>query len=156
MASNKIYKNLFYCRKLRSSVLSFACLNGLPLCINKAKSIYNMWMNNPTSYSVSSNYRSTVYCTAIRHGGEKEWSFAMSVYLKETDSKHKDDLQYGMSCAKEPFLINTYLQDQLDETKVRSQDTLRGLSHAASNGYAYIRTWNFVKENWNIIFDGYH
>ena len=90
---------------------------------------------------------------AIKYGGEKEWTFAMAYYLKETDSKHRNDLQYGMSCSKEPYLIKMYLQDQLDEAKVRGQDTLRGLRYAATNGYAYSLTWNFIKDNWDTLFE---
>ena len=65
--------------------------------------MYNMWMNNPNSFSISSDYRSIVYCMAIQYGGEKEWSFAMTNYLKETDARHRSNLQYGMSCAREPY-----------------------------------------------------
>ena len=58
-----------------------------------------------------------------------------------------------MSCTKEPWLIKKYLNDQLNTTKVRVQDTLSGLRVAAQRPHASLFTWNFVKDNWNELFD---
>ena len=77
--------------------------------------------------------------------------FASSTFTNEIDSSHKADLQYGMSCAREPHLIRSYLEDQLDQSKVRVQDTVTGIGYAASNVYANSVTWNFVKENWSVF-----
>ena len=74
-------------------------------------------------------------------------------YDNETDSNARNDLQFGMSCSKEPFLIKQFLKDQLNITKVRSQDTLTGLRAASRSYYSTEYTWNFVKENWNQLLE---
>ena len=60
-----------------------------------------------------------------------------------------------MSCAVQPHLITQFLNDQLDETIVRKQDTLSGLRAAASKSTGNARTWEFVKSNWKELFDRY-
>ena len=97
--------------------------------------------------------RGVVYCTAIKYGMEKEWKFALSMYLNETDDFHKIDLQYGLSCSREPYLIHLYLSTQFDETKVKFQDAMRGLTYASTSVYANAITWNFLKENWSKFFE---
>ena len=94
------------------------------------------------------NYRSLVYCTAIKLGSELEWSFANEQYEKESDSNIKRSLQYAMSCAKEPWLINKYLNNQINQTKIRNQDSLIGIRYGATKSYSNMITWKFVKNNW--------
>ena len=94
------------------------------------------------------NYRSLVYCTSIKLGSEIEWSFANEQYEKETDSNIKRSLQYGMSCTKEPWLINKHLNNQINRTKIRNQDSLIGIRYGATKSFSNMITWNFVKNNW--------
>ena len=56
-----------------------------------------------------------------------------------------------MSCTREPWLLNKYLNDQLNETKVRKQDTLSGLRYALSHSNSYSLAWNFIKDKWDEI-----
>lgn len=57
-----------------------------------------------------------------------------------------------MSCTRRAWLISKFLSDQLDTTIVRQQDALSGLRAAASRAEGNLKTWNFVKENWSILF----
>lgn len=145
----------FLDRLLRTSVISFACNRGLPDCVNKAKSYYSQWMSQPDTNPIPSNYRSLVYCTAIRIGTVKEWEFASERYSKETDANQKNDLQSGMSCTKETWLLRRFLDDQLDETKVRKQDSLSGIRAAAVKSFGNALTWKFVKDNWQELYIRY-
>ena len=60
-----------------------------------------------------------------------------------------------MSCTKQPWLISRYLNDQINSTKVRLQDGASGLSAMAVKSYGNLRTWTFVKENWNELIAKY-
>ncbi len=82
----------------------------------------------------------------------KEWLFTSERYDAEIDSNARNDLQYGMSCTKEPWLIQRFLNDQLNVTKVRAQDTLLGIRVAARSAYANSYAWYFSKSNWNELF----
>lgn len=54
-----------------------------------------------------------------------------------------------MSCTKEPWLLNKHLNNQLNETKVRVQDSLTGLRYTTYKPYSNVIAWNFIKNNWN-------
>ncbi len=94
-----------------------------------------------------------MYCTAIREGGEKEWNFASARYSKETDANQRNTLQSAMACTRLPWLISKFLNDQID--KVRPQDALSGLRAAATKAEGNLKTWNFVKDNWDMLFARY-
>lgn len=58
-----------------------------------------------------------------------------------------------MSCAKEPWLIKRFLNDQLNETKVRNTEAPHGLHSVAESVYGNIISWNFLKENYASIIE---
>jgi aminopeptidase N len=99
------------------------------------------------------NYRSLVYCVSIREGTEKEWNFAFDQYIKELDANQKNTLQSAMSCTRISWLISKFLNDQLNISIVRPQDALSGLRAAASRAEANLKTWTFIKENWDTLFE---
>ena len=57
-----------------------------------------------------------------------------------------------MACTRIGYLISRFLNDQLNTSKVRIQDTLTGLRAAASKAEGNLKTWTFVKDNWNELF----
>ncbi len=57
-----------------------------------------------------------------------------------------------MSCTRIGYLISRFLNDQLNTSKVRIQDTLTGLRAAATKAESNLKTWTFVKNNWNELF----
>jgi hypothetical protein len=48
-----------------------------------------------TNERIPKNYRSFVYCVAIKNGGWREWAFAWKQYEAEKDPVSKKSLQYG-------------------------------------------------------------
>ena len=94
-----------------------------------------------------------MYCTAIRNGGEKEWEFLSNQYDKELIASERRNLQEGMSCIKQPWLVSRYLNDQINASKVRLQDAWMGISYIADSSYGNMRTWSFVRENWDFLVD---
>jgi hypothetical protein len=105
-------------------------------------------------HSIPKDYRWFVYCSAIRHGSQEEWELASREYDREIDGNSKRALQYGMSCTREPWLIARYLNDQLNEKKVRRQDCLAGLRYAMIHSHSNKIAWVFLKNNWNLLLEG--
>jgi hypothetical protein len=56
-----------------------------------------------------------------------------------------------MSCASYPSLINRYLNDQMNSSKVRIEDSALGLSYIAGKRFSNRITWNFIKNKWNSL-----
>ena len=134
---------------MRKDVLQFSCKLGLQDCIVTARKLYQEWMNDENVNNIPKNFRSFVYCTAVKYGSRHEWNFALNQYKKEVDSNSRKELQYGMSCTKEPWLINNYLNNQLDQSITRKQDGATGIIYSLFNPYSNLITWNFVKNNWD-------
>ena len=110
---------------------------------------------NPSSNNIPANFRSVVYCTAIREGSEKEYNFAAEQYSKETDANNKNTIQGGLACSRIPWIISKFLSDQINTEVVRIQDALSGLRSAATKAESNLKTWNFIKDNWDLLFDRY-
>ena len=142
-------------RQFRTKILEFACARESSDCVQKAKQYFLAWMANPTVNPIPKDYRAFVYCTAIKYGSKSEWNFASNQYDAETDSNAKKEIQNSMACTREPWLINRFLNDQLNHTKVRRQDTLFGLRYASTKSLGNIMTWDFIKTNWNELYDRY-
>ncbi len=60
-------------------------------------------------------------------------------------------IQHGLSCTKDPILMERYLNDQINVTKVRKNFRLLGITFAAQSAYGSTITWNFVKRNWTLL-----
>ena len=58
-----------------------------------------------------------------------------------------------MSCAKQPWLVSRYLNDQINSSKVRLQDTAFGISYISEKSYGNMIAWTFIKENWDYLVD---
>lgn len=106
-------------------------------------------------FRIPKNYRSFVYCAAINNGGWPEWQFASQQYDLEKDSVSRRSLQYGMSCSKETWIQTRFLNDQLNKTKVRAQDSVYGLHYALGHLFSSSMAWGFVKSNWNLLVERY-
>lgn len=106
-------------------------------------------------FSIPGNYRYFVYCAAIRNGGNQEWEFASAQYDKEIQASQRRNIQRGMACTKQPWLISRYLNDQINSTKVRLQDATFGIQQIAMKSSSNLRTWMFVKDNWDHLISTY-
>jgi hypothetical protein len=80
-----------------------------------------------------------------------EWEFASAQYDKELQASQRTNIQRAMACAKDPWLISRYLNDQIDSTKVRLQDASSGIAQVGGRTHGNLRTWTFVKDNWDYL-----
>jgi hypothetical protein len=93
--------------------------------------------------------------TVVSYGSINDWEFLLNEYVKEKDLKMKIILQDALSKTRDMNLLERFLNYQLNETIVNRQDCLNGISYAVENIYGYYFTWNFVKKNWNKLYEKY-
>uniref|UniRef100_A0A3Q1HIW6 Aminopeptidase n=1 Tax=Anabas testudineus TaxID=64144 RepID=A0A3Q1HIW6_ANATE len=137
------------------NAISLACSTGVEECIDLTTGWFKEWMENPDNNSISSNLKSTVYCSAIAAGGVKEWDFAWSMYKNATIASEADKLMHALSCTKEPWLLNRYLEYSLDPKMIRKQDATATIVYIASNPIGQPLAWNFIRAKWDYIFNNY-
>ncbi|KAG8012295.1 Aminopeptidase N [Nibea albiflora] len=135
------------------NAISLACRTGYTECQNLTKNWFKQWMNTGVN-PIHANLRSTVYCNAIAAGGAKEWDFAWSKF-NNTNAIEADKLRYALSCTKQPWLLNRYLEYTLDPNMIRKQDATSTIVYIASNVIGQSLAWDFVRARWSYIFTEY-
>uniref|UniRef100_A0A3B4GJX4 Aminopeptidase n=1 Tax=Pundamilia nyererei TaxID=303518 RepID=A0A3B4GJX4_9CICH len=136
------------------NAISLACRTGLEECQNLVMTWFQEWMDTDTN-RIHPNLRSTVYCNAIAAGGKKEWDFAWSQFKNGSTAIESDKLRYALSCTKQPWLLNRYLEYTLDPDMIRKQDATATIVDIASNVVGQSLAWDFVRARWSYIFSQY-
>ncbi|XP_070772420.1 aminopeptidase Ey-like isoform X1 [Enoplosus armatus] len=137
------------------NAISLACSTGVEGCKELTTGWFREWMKNPADNNINPNLKSTVYCSAIAAGGVTEWDFAWSMYKNATIASEADKLMYALSCTKQPWLLNRYLEFCLDPQKIRKQDATSTIVYIATNPIGQPLAWDFVRANWDHIFNDY-
>lgn len=161
-------------------VSSWACRFDVDDCKEKATSLFSNWMtsedpekNNPCvkqikpidveqikynffllfKFSVPLDLRSVVYCTAIRHGGDREWQFLWERYSKSNVGTEKTLILSALGCSREIWLLQRYLDWTLDEsTGVRKQDRTTVFKNVARNDAGLLLAKSFLFDNVDNIY----
>lgn len=127
-----------------------ACSNGLPECLDMAKSFFHFWMTNGTN-RIHPNLRSDIYCQAIAAGGQEEWEFAWDKMQTSTDTSEKEQLRKALTCTKKIWLLNRYLEYTLDPDKIRLSEVSFIITSIAQNEAGQALAWNFLRAHWDYV-----
>ncbi|XP_071824973.1 aminopeptidase N-like isoform X3 [Apostichopus japonicus] len=139
----------------RINAVDTACYYGNEDCLANATREYNEYMSDDINEKVSPNLRTQVYCYGIREGGAEEWEFGLEKYINSTDSAEKSKWLFALSCSSEPWILSRYLNYMLDETVVRKQDASYVIRYVARNYVGRALAWDFLRSEWDTIFDFY-
>ncbi|XP_053660803.1 aminopeptidase N-like [Anopheles marshallii] len=136
----------------RISVLKAVCHLGHNDCVNHCFRKYYEWMQQPNpdiNNPISPNLKSTVYCTAIKYGDEKEWDFAWDRFQKATVASEKEILLSAMGCSRVPWILTRYLENAMsDEYGIRKQDAFRVFISVADNVIGQPIAFDYMRNNW--------
>ncbi|KAF4082996.1 hypothetical protein AMELA_G00135010 [Ameiurus melas] len=135
--------------------MSLACSTGVQGCRDLTKHWFRQWMQDPEHNRIHPNLRSTVYCNAIAAGGVEEWDFCWKMFKKATVAAEAVKLRSALSCTKQPWLLNRFLDYTLDPEKIRKQDATSAIGSIASNVIGQPLAWNFVRARWEYLFKVY-
>ncbi|XDV28923.1 hypothetical protein PO909_032116 [Leuciscus waleckii] len=135
------------------NAISVACAHGLPKCIEMATSLFMDYKNGTNM--IHPNLRREIYCSAIAAGDEDDWEFVWEEYQMTTVAAEKDKLRYALSCTKEIWLLNRYLEYTLDPSKIRKMDMVSTINYIAKNVAGQPLAWDFVRGKWSYITQEY-
>ncbi|XP_073693463.1 aminopeptidase N-like [Garra rufa] len=133
------------------NAISMACKTGVKECSALTIMWYRQWMKNPDSNLIPPNLKVTVYCNAIAAGGVEEWDFGWQMFKNTTIAAEAEKLIYGLSCTKEPWLLNRYLEYTIDPNMIRKQDVTYAIVYIAGNVIGQSLVWDFFRANWEHI-----
>ena len=57
---------------------------------------------------IPTHLKSIVSCTAVEHGGKKEWEFAYSRFNTSNSATEKDDMLEAMSCTSQAWILKRF------------------------------------------------
>ena len=141
--------------QMQKTLVSMACAYNLDDCVENAKRLFNEFMgnvlkgNSADENNIPPNVRSSVYCTAIYHGGELEWNFIFQLYLKEQNANERNALLVSLTCSRVPWILARYLKWMFDESSgIKTQDAVFTFKAVATQNYGKDIAFNFLRENW--------
>jgi len=146
---------------LRTSAVAWACGLGHPDCKQETRSQYSEWMemldpDDASQNPINVNLKRSVYCQAISNGDESQWDFGWERYTKSNVATEKDMLLAGLSCTKQIWLLNRYLDMCLTkDSGIRKADGRTVISRIATNSVGRDLAFNFVRENWDTVVSYY-
>lgn len=87
-----------------------------------------------------------MYCTAVRNGGEKEWSFLWKQYQKSNIATEKSTILRSLGCTREIWLLSRYLEWAINENSgIRRQDCSSVFQTVGGNDIGYYVAKNFLQ-----------
>lgn len=141
----------------RANIVSWACSMGHADCIQQSKQLFSEWMQQPANTTIiPANIRSTVYCTAIKHGDQLEWDFAWKQYLASNVASEKKRLLKALGCSQNVWLLSRYLEWIVKPTaRIRVQDGTTVFAAVTRNVVGRYLSWNFMRNRWPELRDTY-
>ncbi|KAI1280558.1 Aminopeptidase N [Halotydeus destructor] len=140
---------------VQETALSWACKYNHQGCIEKARTLFTDWKSSvikQANNTIYPNWRQFVYCTAIKHGTEQDWSFLWSVYTQTQDASERDKLMGALACSKQPWILRRYITWAFTENGyIRRQDGSTVFRAVAANDYGRDLAYSYLQENWNSI-----
>ena len=120
-------------------------------------SMYDEWMSAPepdteAANPVDVNLKYQTYCNAMAEGGEAEWDFGWARYQSSQVATEKATLLYSLTCARDVWLLNRYLNMSLhSDSGVRLQDSYKVIGGVGGGTVGRYVAWDFLRANWDQI-----
>nr|XP_028604951.1 aminopeptidase Q [Podarcis muralis] len=133
------------------TIIKTACWLGAHDCLDLASEIFTKWMNDP-DFEVPVSISSAIHCFGIQLGSDKEWDFEWQMY-KRNDSQGKYHLLFAMSCTREPWLLQRFLQYILNDSVTSPDLVSEVIRHVAESETGHWIAWKFITENWSRLYN---
>lgn len=132
--------------KHRSLVVSQACAYELSDCVTYSKDVFGKMKDRSSSgIGVPKDLKATVYCVAVRYGGQREWEELWEMYKKSNVATEKSTIMNALSCSREVWILQRYLEWTLDQDSgIRKQDVATIFSGLFTNPVGYYVAKKFL------------
>ncbi|XP_052084120.1 aminopeptidase N-like isoform X4 [Mytilus californianus] len=136
----------------RRGIVRMACDYESEECIQNCTDIFKKYMENPNENPIDVNLRGTVYCTAVRNGGLKEYEFLERKYKASIIPSEKYTLHHALSCSKDIKILRWYLKNILHTEDIPKEDAVKAVLHISKTEIGRLPALEFIRGNWNFIF----
>ncbi|KAL9692714.1 hypothetical protein quinque_000111 [Culex quinquefasciatus] len=110
--------------RLTKLTADWACSMDFSDCVQNSLQLFTTWITT-SSNPIPPELRTTVYCTAIREGTQREWDFLWTRYRDPaTVSAERTAIAEGLACTEDPELMDRLLRWSVDSSsELRLEDT---------------------------------
>lgn len=119
----------------------------------EAMKFFNDWLDK--SVPISPNVRYAIYAIGLREASDSTWTKVFNKYQAETVPSEKRKLMYALTSSRHEDILKRLLTYSLDETKIRSQDSVSVIDSIARNPQGSLLAWQFVQDNYYELYQRY-
>ncbi|KAL3205138.1 hypothetical protein MRX96_040893 [Rhipicephalus microplus] len=99
-----------------------------------------------------SHLRYTVFCEAVKTGGEKNWKFLWDRLQESDDASERADIIKALSCSRSAQLLENYLKSVVAPDDVIRQEDIPGLFTSFSDNHeGKPVAFKFINDEWGSI-----
>lgn len=135
---------------LLEKVFGTACWLGLEDCLQLSRELFRNWMNHPEN-EIPNPIKNVILCYGIALGNDKEWDFLLKIYNNNTKEEERIQLAYAMSCSKDPWILNRYMDYAITVSPFAFNETnvIEAVAEASEVG-RYVAK-DFLINNWQAV-----
>ncbi|XP_068822586.1 aminopeptidase Q [Capricornis sumatraensis] len=139
---------------LLEKVFGTACWLGLEDCLQLSRELFRNWMNHPEN-EIPNPVKNVILCYGIALGNDKEWDFLLKIYNNNTKEEERIQLAYAMSCSKDPWILNRYMDYAITVSPFAFNETnvIEAVAEASEVG-RYVAK-DFLINNWQAVSERY-
>jgi aminopeptidase N len=130
---------------LRPIVISLAASADEPQTLQSLQKLYDQKIYK--NGSIDPDLRATVYVTAARTGGQKEYDELLACYKATQSSDEKLSITAAMTSFQQPELHKQILALLKTDT-IRTQDLSYWIAYSFMNRHSRRQTWKWLQQNW--------
>ncbi|VDM30599.1 unnamed protein product [Hydatigera taeniaeformis] len=131
----------------RQIIVSMSCGADHSDCVKRSKKLFNEFMQDPSNRKIPTSLTPTVYCTAIREGGVKEWDFLKQLSMKVLHEDEKYRILEALGCTRDFVRLRTYIRELIDDAISKSDD-LELPASLSGNPIGLYVIYDTIKREW--------
>lgn len=136
-------------------IMGWSCKYEVGDCVGQAIKYFHTWMEAKKPDEVNEipvDFRSIVYCNAIRYGGEREWNFLWQRYWNSNVGAERQMILESLTCTREVWIINRMLDSLCtEEGGIRKQDITFVFGSIAKQHVGYHLAKSYFYENFDTL-----
>lgn len=125
----------------KALIAGWACRLEVDDCVSTAVNYFKQWRSVPDpneQNEIPVDLRSTVYCTAIRHGSDDDWQFLWQRYKESNVATEKRTIIFALGCSRNRQILRNYIKMTYDKQElIKKQDTAYAFGSVARNEVGY-------------------
>lgn len=156
IGGSNVISERFDALKHKILIMGWSCKYEVGDCVGQAVKYFHSWMGEKEPDVVNHipvDFRSTVYCTAIRFGGEREWNFLWQRYWNSNVGSERQMILESLTCTREVWILNRMLDSLCTEDGgIRKQDISFVFGSIAKHHVGYHLAKSYFYDNFEKIF----